>query len=134
LDEISEASGVEKREIGRTYRYIARGLDIRIIPPDPADYIPRFCSRLGLGSKVEVKAIQILKKAKKKGLISGKGRVGIAAAAIYIAAILSGKKRTQREIADVIGITEVTVRSRQKEIAEELGLEEELNKKLHELE
>src|SRR3989338_3903496 len=39
LDEISEASGVEKREIGRTYRYIARELQIRIMPADPMSFV-----------------------------------------------------------------------------------------------
>jgi transcription initiation factor TFIIB len=132
LDEISEASGVDKREIGRTYRYIARELKIRILPADPITYVPRFCSMLGLSDKVQAKAIQILKKAKKLDVCSGKGPTGVAAAAIYIASVLVGERRTQREIADTCAITEVTVRNRQKELVEKLGIEEELEKKAKE--
>ena len=132
LDEISEASGVDKREIGRTYRYVARELKIRILPADPITYVPRFCSMLGLSDKVQAKAIQILKKAKKLDVSSGKGPTGVAAAAIYIASVLVGERRTQREIADTCGITEVTIRNRQKELCEKLGIEEEIEKKAKE--
>jgi transcription initiation factor TFIIB len=132
LDEISEASGVEKREIGRTYRYIARELEVRILPADPITFVPRFCSMLGLSDKVQAKAIEILKKAKKFEITSGKGPTGVAAAAIYVASVLVGEKRTQREVADIVGVTEVTIRNRQKELVEKLGIEEEVEKKARE--
>jgi len=129
LDEISEASGVEKREIGRTYRYIARELQIRILPADPMTFVPRFCSMLGLSDKVQAKAVEILRKAKKGEITSGKGPTGVAAAAIYIATVLIGEKRTQREVADIVGVTEVTIRNRYKELIEKLNIEEEVDKK-----
>jgi transcription initiation factor TFIIB len=132
LDEISEASGVEKREIGRTYRYIARELHIRILPADPMTFVPRFCSMLGLSDKVHAKSIEILKKAKKHDITSGKGPTGVAAAAIYVACVLVGEKRTQREVADIVGVTEVTIRNRYKELIEKLGIEEEVEKKTKE--
>jgi len=132
LDEISEASGVEKKEIGRTYRYIARELKIRILPADPITFVPRFCSMLGLSDKVQAKAIEILKKAKKFDVTGGKGPTGVAAAAIYIACVLVGEKRTQREVADICGITEVTIRNRYKELVERMGIEEEVERKAKE--
>jgi transcription initiation factor TFIIB len=129
LDEISEASGVEKREIGRTYRYIARELNVRILPADPVTFVPRFCSMLGLSDKVQAKAVEILKKAKSHDITSGKGPTGVSAAAIYIACVLVGERRTQREVADIVGVTEVTIRNRYKELVEKLGIEEEVEKK-----
>ena len=132
LDEIAEASGIEKREIGRTYRYIARELGIRILPADPVTFVPRFASMLGLSDRVQAKAVEVLKKAKKHDVTSGKGPTGVAAAAIYIACVLVGEKRTQREVADICGITEVTIRNRYKELVEKLGIEEEVEKKAKE--
>ncbi len=129
LDEIVEASGVDKREIGRTYRFIARELKLRILPADPISYVPRFCSMLGLSDKVQARAISLLKKARKLDAISGKGPTGVAAAAIYIATVLEGEQRTQREVAEICGITEVTIRNRYKELVEKLGLAEEIEKK-----
>ncbi|MBI2084512.1 MAG: transcription initiation factor IIB [Candidatus Aenigmarchaeota archaeon] len=132
LDEIAESSGEEKREIGRTYRYISRELNIRILPADPVTYVPRFCSMLGLSDRVQAKAIEILKKAKKHEITSGKGPTGVAAASIYIACVLIGEKRTQREVADTTNITEVTIRNRYTELVKKLGLEDELEKKAKE--
>lgn len=132
LEEISEASGVEKREIGRTYRYISRELGIRILPANPVNYVPRFCSMLGLSDKVQAKAIEILRKAKKFDITSGKGPTGVSAAAIYVACVLEGEKRTQREVADIVGVTEVTIRNRYKELIEKLGIEEEVEKRTRE--
>ncbi len=134
LEEIADASGVDKREIGRTYRYVARQLQIKILPASPEDYIPRFTSMLGLSDKVQARAIQILRKAKKNDITSGKGPTGVAAAAVYIAAVLEGEKKTQREIADVVGVTEVTIRNRFKELVEKLGIVDEIEKKVKEME
>ncbi|MEM7813299.1 MAG: transcription initiation factor IIB [Candidatus Aenigmatarchaeota archaeon] len=128
LTEISQASGIGKRELGRTYRYISRKLDLRILPARAETYIPRFSSMLKLSDKIQMRAIRILKKAKEKDVVSGKGPCGCAAAAIYIASVLEGERKTQREVADVVGVTEVTIRNRYKEIAEALNLEEEVEK------
>jgi transcription initiation factor TFIIB len=87
---------------------------------------------LGLSDKVQAKSLEILKKAKKYEITSGKGPTGVAAAAIYIATVLIGEKRTQREVADIVGVTEVTIRNRYKELIEKLGIEEEIEKKVKE--
>lgn len=134
LAELSAASGIEKREIGRAYRYISRELGIRILPATAKEYIPRFASLLGLSGEVQAKAKEILKKAADEDIVSGKGPTGIAASALYIAAVLMGEKRTQRDIADVVGVTEVTIRNRYKDLVEKLGIEEEVEKKAMEME
>ncbi|MFQ6063484.1 MAG: transcription initiation factor IIB [Methanosarcinales archaeon] len=123
LDEIAEVSRVNRKEIGRTYRFMARELQLRLSPTLPSDYIPRFCTGLGLGGEVQSKGIEILKQAGEKEITSGRGPTGVAAAAIYIAAILCGDRRTQQDVAKVAGVTEVTIRNRYKELAEELGIE-----------
>jgi transcription initiation factor TFIIB len=128
LDELSEASGIEKKEIGRTYRFVTRELGITILPSNPADYIARFASSLKLSPETQSKSVEILEQAQKAELTSGRGPTGIAAAALYVAALIHGEKRTQREVADVAGVTEVTIRNRYKELLEELDLEKEIKK------
>jgi transcription initiation factor TFIIB len=123
LDEIAEASNLKKREVGRTYRFVTRELQIKMIPTKPEEYVPRFASALRLGGEVQLKSIEILKEAGEEELVSGRGPTGVAAAAIYIAATMAGERRTQREVAEVAGVTEVTIRNRYKELIEELGLE-----------
>jgi transcription initiation factor TFIIB len=132
LDEISKASGINKKDIGKTYRYIARKLRIRILPAKAQDYVPRFGSLLGLSEKVQVRAVDVLNDASKYDVTSGKGPIGVAAAALYIAAVLEGEKKTQREVADIIGVTEVTIRNRYKEMVETLGIKDEVEEKVKE--
>ena len=128
LDELSESSGIEKKEIGRTYRFITRELGISILPSNPADYIPRFASALKLSAETQSKSIEIIEMAQKVELTSGRGPTGIAAAGLYVAALINGEKRTQREVADVAGVTEVTIRNRYKELLDKLKLEKEIKK------
>ena len=112
LDELSEASGIEKKEIGRTYRFVTRELGITILPSNPDDYIARFASALKLSAETQSRSIEILESAQKAELTSGRGPTGIAAAALYVSALIHGEKRTQREVADVAGVAEVTIRNR----------------------
>lgn len=123
LDEIAEVSRVSRKEIGRTYRFISRELGLKLMPTSPIDYIPRFCSGLNLHGEVQSKSVEILRQAAEKELTSGRGPTGVAAAAIYISSILCGDRRTQREVAEVAGVTEVTIRNRYKELAEQLDIE-----------
>ncbi|MCF7799071.1 transcription initiation factor IIB [Candidatus Woesearchaeota archaeon] len=128
LDELGEASGIEKKEIGRTYRFITRELGIKILPSNPADYIARFASALKLSAETQSRSVEIIEEAQSVELTSGRGPTGIAAAALYVAALINGEKRTQREVADVAGVTEVTIRNRYKELLEKLELEKEIKK------
>ena len=98
------------------------------MPSYPADYIPRFASSLKLNAETQSKAVEIIESAQNVELTSGRGPTGIAAAALYVAALINGEKRTQREVADVAGVTEVTIRNRYKELLEELKLEKEIKK------
>lgn len=126
LDEIAESSHVGRKEIGRTYRFMTRELKLKLMPTKPQDYVQRFCSELSLDGAVQMKAADILKDASDQELTSGRGPTGVAAASIYIASILCNARRTQREVADVAGVTEVTIRNRYKELTEKLGIEIQL--------
>jgi transcription initiation factor TFIIB len=90
---------------------------------NPTHYIPRFASELTLSGEVQEKARDILESAIRRGLISGRGPTGVAAASVYIAGVLMGERRTQKEVADVAGVTEVTIRNRYRELKDRLGLE-----------
>ncbi len=123
LDEISNIANMSRRDVGRNYRYISRELKLKLMPTTPQDYIPRFCSELKLSGDVKAKTIEILKEAADNELTSGRGPTGVAAASLYIATVLCGERRTQRDIADEAGVTEVTIRNRYKELTEKLDIE-----------
>ncbi|MFB6147518.1 MAG: transcription initiation factor IIB family protein, partial [Candidatus Nanohaloarchaea archaeon] len=46
MAEIAEESDISERDLGKTYRYVARELDLRIVPVNPQDFIPRYSSKL----------------------------------------------------------------------------------------
>lgn len=126
LDELSKISRIPRRDIGRTYRFVVRELKLKMNVPTPLTYVTRFCSQLKVSQEVKKKANEILKETIERELTSGRGPVSVAAAAIYIATLLCDEKRTQREVADAAGVTEVTIRNRYKELVERLDIEFEL--------
>ncbi len=125
LDEISDVTGVGKRRIGKSYRYIGREMGMRVVPPQPEDHIKRFADKLDLSGLVRDNAKGIISDAKDKEILAGKAPTGIAASALYIASNIEGEKRTQKEVAEMLNVTEVTVRNRSKELVEELGLDDQ---------
>ncbi len=122
LSEIACESSSTKKEIARTYRFLARELKIKLTPTSPKDYIPRFASELRISEQSQVKAIKIIEQSGSAGLHSGKGPNGIAAAALYISSLMENDRKSQKDIAEVAGITEVTLRNRYKELSENLNL------------
>ncbi len=123
LDEISNISGLPKKEIGRAYRVISHELNLKIPLTDPISYVPRYVNALKLSGDAQESAVQLLKNAMKKGLVSGRSPTGVSAAAVYIAGALAGERRTQKEVADVAGVTEVTIRNRYRELKEQLNID-----------
>lgn len=124
LEELEDASGVKRKDIGRSYRFICRRLRLKMPVATPMDYVPRFASKLGLSGETEAKAIEILEEARRRGIISGRGPTGVAAAAIYLAGKITKDKQTQKGIASRLsGVTEVTIRNRYEELAKALNYE-----------
>ena len=123
LNEMAEASGLTKKEIGRTYRFLVRELKLGVPLTNPIHYIPRFAAELNLSGEVQEEGRKILEEAIENGLISGRGPTGVAAAAVYIAGLLKGERRTQKEVANVAGVTEVTIRNRYRELKKRLKIE-----------
>ena len=112
LDDIANGINIRRKDVARCYRLIFRELDLKIPVVDPVKGVPRIASIAGLGEKTKRKAVNILIKAKKLGIVAGKDPMGIAAAALYLACITSGGNKTQKEISVASGVTEVTIRNR----------------------
>jgi len=123
VDDIAKVARIGPKEIGRTYRDVKRKLAIRTPLPDPKIYVNRFCSELQLGPKVQQTALDIIRRAEELEMTHGKSPCGVAAAAIYISSQTSEQARTQREIAEVTNVTEVTIRNRYKQLAKSLKIE-----------
>ena len=122
LSEIHDKTNIPTKVIGRNYRHLSRKLKLKLLPTKPQDYLSRFCNKLELSKEVQQKAEEIIKKALKKDLPNGKTPIGTAAASIYIAAVLCNEKKTQNQVAEVTGVTEVTIRHHYKILSKELNI------------
>ncbi|RLE82537.1 MAG: transcription initiation factor IIB [Thermoprotei archaeon] len=122
LDEIAKYTRAGRKDVARCYRLLLREATIKVPLPDPIDFAPKIGESLKLSATTIRKAIEILKEAKKIGITAGKDPAGLAAAAIYVASLLSGEVRTQKEVAQAAQVTEVTVRNRYKELARKLNI------------
>jgi len=123
LREIAEVSLVNKKDVARCYRLLLRELDVKISIADPLTYVSKIALKAEVSGVSQGKAIEILRRARHKRIATGKDPMGIAAAVLYIACLQNNEKRTQKEIADAAGVTEVTVRNRYKALQKELNLE-----------
>ncbi|MFX1302016.1 MAG: transcription initiation factor IIB family protein [Promethearchaeota archaeon] len=126
LDEICEASLTPRRTVHRSLAMIIREvlpeLNLRYQPITAESLVFRFGNELDLPIQIQKTAINMLKDASKNGLKrTGKDPKGLAAACIYIAAKNGSIRKTQSKVADVAKITEVTLRSRAKQIKSKLS-------------
>jgi transcription initiation factor TFIIIB Brf1 subunit/transcription initiation factor TFIIB len=105
--------------IGLLNRYILKNIGIRVdFTPDITNVITKYESSLNLDMEEKNRAINIYNKAIKNGMpYQGKDPKGLAGASIYLASKESNKfGRTQSEIAKIVNVTDVTLRTRAKEI------------------
>jgi len=123
LREIAESSLVDKKDVARCYRLLLRELDVHMPIADPLTYVSKIAERTGISGKTQGLAIQILREARRKRAAAGKDPMGLAAAALYIACLQNNEKKTQKDIAEAAGVTEVTVRNRYKTLKKQLNLE-----------
>ncbi|MGB5909676.1 MAG: hypothetical protein WBH31_00645 [Promethearchaeia archaeon] len=126
LDELCEASLTPRRTVHRSLAMIIREvlpeLGLRYQPITAESLVYRFGNELELPMNIQKNAIEMLKKASSNGLKrTGKDPKGLAAACIYIAAKDGSIRKTQSLVAEIAKITEVTLRSRAKQIRSKLS-------------
>ncbi len=112
LDDVAKGINIKRKDVARCYRLIYRELELKMPVVDPVKVVSRIASIAELGEKSKRKATAILNQAKKEGIVAGKDPMGIAAAALYLACIDTGEVKSQKQISNASGVTEVTIRNR----------------------
>ena len=69
-----------------------------------------------LSDKTKRNAAEIMSSVMKEGISAGKDPMGLAASVLYLSSIKNKDTITQLNIAEAAGVTEVTVRTRAKEL------------------
>ena len=90
------------------------------------DYIPSvevlnlIANKAKLAEKTKRHALGIMEKVTENEISAGKDPMGLAATVLYISCIKTGENISQKEISNVAGITEVTLRNRFKDLQNHL--------------
>ncbi|MEJ2250534.1 MAG: transcription initiation factor IIB [Candidatus Lokiarchaeota archaeon] len=122
LQEILEQTSVSAKNVRRCYRTLIKELKLKAPSTDPISLIPRFIAELELNAESEKITIKILKAFSENFSISGKDPKGLCAGALYLVSKIRKKRISQKEIANLVGVTEVTLRSRYKELIKKLNI------------
>lgn len=122
FEELAEHSEASRRDIGRVFRWLSRELSLSIRPESGRDYLSHFCRRLACGDIIPT-ADDILRRAEAKEVTDGRSPTGLAAAAIYIASRQHQMGMLQKDIAEVAGVTKMTIRKRYKELVDQFNLD-----------
>ena len=121
--ELIVGTGFREKDVNRVYRDIVRGLEEKMPLAQNVNLITKICNKSELPPLIVIRATKIIDLAKEHHIYSGRGPEGTSAAAVYIATYRSGIRRTQKELAEIANVTEVTIRNRYKELNEKLGEE-----------
>jgi transcription initiation factor TFIIB len=121
MEEVADVSEAERhtvvRSLGMIIREVLPELGLKYNPITAEQLVFRFGTDLELSLETQKQAFKMLVIASRNGLRrTGKDPKGLAASALYLAAKKTHERKTQAEIANKAGITEVTLRSRNKEI------------------
>ena len=122
LKDLAAVSNVKKKDIARCYRLLLKEMDIKMPVVDPTKCVSRIASRAGLSEKTKRRALEILRRAEETRISAGKDPMGLAAASLYVACTLEGEDKTQKDVAEAAGVTEVTIRNRYKGLRSALGI------------
>ncbi len=126
LEEISDTAMIPRKTVIHALSLLLREvlpeLNLSYKPITAETLIIKFGNELGLSMEIQKQALNLLSITSKKGLsLIGKDPKGLAASAIYIAARSTKERRTQAKIAETAKITEVTLRTRVKDIKSKLA-------------
>ncbi|NHJ24370.1 MAG: transcription initiation factor IIB [Candidatus Lokiarchaeota archaeon] len=122
LQEILDESSIDAKNVRRCYRTIMRELNLKVPSTEPISLIPKYIAELKLDIEVEKSTIETLNSFTSRFSTSGKDPKGLCAGALYLICKKKDKRISQKDIAQIVGVTEVTLRSRYKELTNKLNI------------
>ena len=121
LQDVVEAGNIKKKVLQRTYRFLAKELDLSPEAYSPSEFVTRIAKGLTLSEKTQRLAFKILDLCAKKQVSTSKNPMAMAASAVYLASTITGESVSQLKISKISGISAVTIRERKKEIVMKIG-------------
>lgn len=123
FQDIINKTSIKYKSVKRSYNILVKSLKLKTPAINPTIFIPRYIADLGLKNDIEALSIKIIKRYQKVFSICGIDPRGLCAGAIYLAIKIRNIRISQKHIAKTIGVTEVTLRSRYKELFNSIDIE-----------
>lgn len=123
LKDVAKATDIKRKAISRSYRILVLELDIKVPLVDPMKCIAKIANGAKLTEKTKRMAMDTMNNLIRKEISAGKLPMGLAATVLYMSCLANGENKTQKDIADIAGVTEVTIRNRFKDLNAKLELE-----------
>jgi len=122
LNDIATKSNVKRKSVAKCYRQLLLGLDLKIPMVDPIKCITRIANKAEITEKTKHQAINLMNIVTEIEISAGKDPMGLAATVIYASCIRTGEIKTQKEIANAADITDMTLRTRLKDLKRHFDL------------
>lgn len=122
FSEVIAESPAKKEDIMNCFKILIKEFNLKIPVTDPISLISKYCADLSFTSATEMLAIKILKTYYEKYSLGGVDPKGLCAGSLYLASKLKNQRINQKKIADVVGTTVVTLRSRYRDLLKSLEI------------
>jgi transcription initiation factor TFIIB len=128
FEDIEAVTQCSRSKLKTAYGVLNVELGLPAKPVAPREFLPRLSSALevDLPMRIERRAAYLVERIEDAEFTIGEHPAGIAAACLYTAVDESGRLVTQVAVADVAGISTVTLRTRCNELASVLGEDEDV--------
>jgi transcription initiation factor TFIIB len=122
LREVAKVSDEDQSKVFHCYTFVVERLEIPQTQDCSDESLNRLCKIMKIDALTWDIARKLINNIRQRMVTAGKNPYGYLAAVIYIASIITGKKRTQRELAEITRTTEATIRTRYKELIRRMQL------------
>src|SRR5215472_13408139 len=122
LNDIARKSNVKRKSVAKYYRQLLLELDLMIPMVEPMKCITRIANKAKVSEKTKHHAINLMNTVIENEISAGKDPMGLAATVIYASCIKTGEIKTQKQLADAADISDMTLRTRLKDLKHQLLL------------
>jgi len=116
LSDVAIMSGIRQTKLGKAYRLIARTFNLTVPPLNPELLIKSYSEKANISKKTLSRAIAHIRNVQKKKILQSVSPPSLAAVTLSIACKETGERITQKHIAEIFGISVVTIRNSKEKI------------------
>jgi transcription initiation factor TFIIB len=120
LKDIAAASNIKRKQLAKAYRLLFIELDIKVPLADPTKCIAKVANNANLSERTKRHALRIMDEIRETQISAGKNPMALAATILYFSCLRTGENKSQADIAQAAGVTDVTIRNRSRELKNKL--------------